>query len=635
MTVLFATFNGADTLPVMLESMVRLRPPLGGWRLVAVDNGSTDFTADFLQSFAGQLPLTLLNEPVNGKNRALNRGIEFVVGDLVVLTDDDVVVDSGWLRSWRDVADRLCEFDVFGGRIVPQWGIKPPAWLLNEVPLGPVYALTDPSWTEGAISAGCVWGPNMAVRRTVFDAGYRFDQNVGPNGKPTYAMGSETEFTLRVERQGFNCAHSPLPVVQHQIPAANMTREWVLSRSFRYGRGMRLQELATGAVADAQLLGYPRWIVRQWFERHLQLLQARISGTETERFRLRCDINRLRGAMATKADDPQLPAIQQQGRARIVAAVERVGESPRFSVVIPTYNRAGCLSEAVGSAWNQTYPPYEVIVVDDGSTDDTPETIEKLRQQGLPVQYLRQSNQGAASARNQGIQVATGDWIALLDSDDLWLSQKLETARALIAAEDQVDFVHSRCIHDFELATETVRKPRLTVSQYQDPAVLLGGWHTKTPSVAIRRSLLDRLDRLFPTDLGTCEDFDLFWRALTLARRIRYSIEPDVVIGSTPASLTRQDATVIQRIMDNVKAMNRVLRWLDEHPDRARFQPVLEQRRYWAARILLTRAMHEGRLIEMMRWLLSLGLPLTEISRAVVSAGLGVVNGEYPSENSI
>ena len=77
--------------------------------------------------------------------------------------------------------------------------MEPPEWLLSEVPLGPVYAVTNPAWTEGPIQAYSVWGPNMAVRQSVFSAGHRFDERIGPDGTTTYAMGSETEFTMRLE----------------------------------------------------------------------------------------------------------------------------------------------------------------------------------------------------------------------------------------------------------------------------------------------------------------------------------------------------------------------------------------------------------------------------------------------------
>jgi glycosyltransferase involved in cell wall biosynthesis len=309
--------------------------------------------------------------------------------------------------------------------------------------------------------------------------------------------------------------------------------------------------------------------------------------------------------------------------------------APKFSVVIPTHNRAADLAEAVRSVWDQTYPAHEIIVVDDGSTDDTPQVVESLINGGVPLRYLRQTNQGAAAARNRGIRAAAGDWIALLDSDDTWLPRKLEAARTLIAAGDGIEFVHSRCIHDFELKAGGAPEPPLTVEQRCDPATLMGGWHIKTSSVAIRMTLLDRLDSLFPTDLRTCEDYELFWRAVTLARRIGFSGEPDTVIASTPASLSREDAMVLPRIMDNIEAMSRVIHWLDGRLDgrdqRTRLKPVLEGRRYWAVRILLTRAMRERRLTEMLIWLTRRGLSRLEIGRAAVSAWRGVVNGENPS----
>jgi hypothetical protein len=105
-----------------------------------------------------------------------------------------------------------------------------------------------------------------------------------------------------------------------------------------------------------------------------------------------------------------------------------------------------------------------------------------------------------------------------------------------------------------------------------------------------------------------------------------------VVIGSTPASLSRDAARVLDRIKDNIEAMSRVLRWLDGRPEQARLQPVLIRRRYWAARVLLTRAAREGRVVEALAWLLRHGLPRIEIGRAVVSAGRGLVKGENPSE---
>lgn len=102
----------------------------------------------------------------------------------------------------------------------------------------------------------------------------------------------------------------------------------------------------------------------------------------------------------------------------------------RVTVVVPTYNRAHFIEETVRSILAQSLPPFEVIIVDDGSTDDTVDVCARFHE---PVRYLRRQNAGAAAARNAGIQAATGDWIAFCDSDDVWHTRKLEHQRAALA----------------------------------------------------------------------------------------------------------------------------------------------------------------------------------------------------------
>jgi glycosyltransferase involved in cell wall biosynthesis len=100
-----------------------------------------------------------------------------------------------------------------------------------------------------------------------------------------------------------------------------------------------------------------------------------------------------------------------------------------ISVVIPTYNRARAVVEAVASVQAQTLAPSEIIVVDDGSTDGTAEALRQLK---APIRYVAKENGGVSSARNLGVRLAKGEWIAFLDSDDRWEPIKLER---------QMDFV--------------------------------------------------------------------------------------------------------------------------------------------------------------------------------------------------
>lgn len=98
-------------------------------------------------------------------------------------------------------------------------------------------------------------------------------------------------------------------------------------------------------------------------------------------------------------------------------------ETPTFSVVIPAFNRGNVLRDALDSVLAQTWPPLEVIVVDDGSTDDTAAAVTRYAGR---ITYVRQSNAGPAAARNHGIEIARGQYIAFLDSDDAWAPWALE-----------------------------------------------------------------------------------------------------------------------------------------------------------------------------------------------------------------
>ncbi|HXT48722.1 MAG TPA: glycosyltransferase family A protein, partial [Gemmatimonadaceae bacterium] len=90
LTVLFATYNGEAVLPDVLAGFIELRSPVGGWKLIVVDNGSVDRSRAIIDSFRGRLPLEWLSEPLPGKNVALNAALGRIEGDLAVFTDDDV-----------------------------------------------------------------------------------------------------------------------------------------------------------------------------------------------------------------------------------------------------------------------------------------------------------------------------------------------------------------------------------------------------------------------------------------------------------------------------------------------------------------------------------------------------------------
>ena len=234
-TVLIATYNGSKTLASVLNAYGEMAAPRDGWKLVIVDNGSTDDAREIITSFMASLPITLLSEPRRGKNAALNTGLRHIEGDLVVFTDDDVLPDKGWLNELESAAAEHSLYSIFGGPIFPHWETPPAEWILSWVPLAPTYAISD-NQDEGPIDNHLVYGPNMAVRSSIFQNGYKFNEHIGPNRK-NYAQGSETELLLRLGRAGFKAWHCRKAIVRHMIRSHQMEKNWVLKRAIRFGRG--------------------------------------------------------------------------------------------------------------------------------------------------------------------------------------------------------------------------------------------------------------------------------------------------------------------------------------------------------------------------------------------------------------
>jgi len=274
LTVLIATRNGAKTLPAVLETYGTLESPPGGWKIVLVDNGSTDGSREIIGSFQDRLPLTYVFEPRPGKNAALNSGLPFVAGDLVVLTDDDIFPRPDWLVRLREAADARPAFGVFGGRVFPRWETSPPAWLLKWAYAQPTYAISNASLTEGPTDGHLVFGGNMAVRAEIFGAGHRFDPSLGPTSGRSYPMGSETELTLRLMKEGVKAWFAPAASVEHFVRTSQMQRSWVIRRAERFGRGQCRLGLQNPPFPRFRWLGIPLYLFYQIARKSLGVVLA-------------------------------------------------------------------------------------------------------------------------------------------------------------------------------------------------------------------------------------------------------------------------------------------------------------------------------------------------------------------------
>jgi glycosyltransferase involved in cell wall biosynthesis len=295
-TVIFATRNGMSTLPSVLTAYCQLETPAGGWKLIVVDNASTDATRDIINSFRDRLPVTYLYEKKPGKNAALNTALDHVAGDLLLLTDDDVFPRPNWLVCMRKAADSLPAYSVFGGAVLPHWEVTPPDWIVEWVPGGPVFTLTPPSMPEGPMTPGSVYGPNMAVRTEIFRQGFRFDPTIGPQGA-NYAMGSETEFVVRLARHGHSAWHVPNAVVEHFIRDFQLHRSWILRRAIRFGRGHYRMTHTEERRDISTWRGIPRHLFKQMFVQTVLVLKGLACLDDETVFRARWTFNVMWGQM--------------------------------------------------------------------------------------------------------------------------------------------------------------------------------------------------------------------------------------------------------------------------------------------------------------------------------------------------
>jgi len=187
--------------------------------------------------------------------------------------------------------------------------------------------------------------------------------------------------------------------------------------------------------------------------------------------------------------------------------------NPIVSVVIPIFNGAPFVAKAVESILAQGVTDVEIIVVDDGSTDGTQEVLAELATT-TGIVWFQQTHGGPARSRNRGINEASGEFIALLDCDDVWLPGKLGLQLAIMQARPAVGVVHT----DFEVVDEQGQVEERARARYsKEPLVLaFAGGHTALPStLLIRRSVLDQVGALDPELYGS-EDSDLTIRLYTV-----------------------------------------------------------------------------------------------------------------------
>jgi len=192
------------------------------------------------------------------------------------------------------------------------------------------------------------------------------------------------------------------------------------------------------------------------------------------------------------------------------------------SIIIPTHNRKHIVEQAIQSALTQSFKDFEVIVVDDGSTDGTKEYLESLH---LPITVISKENGGVASARNEGIKNAQSIYVAFLDSDDSWLPDKLKAQVEYLESHPDIPLVYTD--EYIEVNGEVLPKTRFQRADVGDEVknnFLLSGFIQRTPihtsAVMLKKSVLDEVG-YFNETLKIHEDSEL-WNRISMKYKFGY-----------------------------------------------------------------------------------------------------------------
>lgn len=179
---------------------------------------------------------------------------------------------------------------------------------------------------------------------------------------------------------------------------------------------------------------------------------------------------------------------------------------PVVSVVTPVYNREVLVIETIESVLSQTFSDWELVLVDDGSTDNSRATIERYLD-NPKVKYHYQENQGQSAARNKGIELATGKFIAFLDSDDIWLPEFLEVSLDELTSSPEFDLVHSKIICIDEVGNELYR-PKQKKFSGDVTLLLLRDSFVSFSTVVVAKSFIDQVGGFDP-NVRLAADYDL------------------------------------------------------------------------------------------------------------------------------
>lgn len=498
--VIICTRNRAEALNECLSSLTKIKDE--NVEIIVVDNASeTDDTKTITQKFSN---VKYVFEKRKGLDIARNTGALNASCDIIAYTDDDVKIPSNWISNIRSCfADPLTM--AVTGIVLPHalqtfsQYIFEKDWGFNKgyipVCFDHAYYLKYkdegvPVWDVGA-------GANMAFRREAFNVAGLFDErlDVGAAG-----CSGDSEIWYRILAEGWNCFYFPHLYVYHEHrKEIKKLKQQLYGYMKGHTAALLIQHEKYKDEGNIKRLksGFRSYYYYRAKTELPKLLMGKFSSLITE----------IRGYIAGQKFYKKHKLETQPTSLNFPAALYdavSINNDTCVSVIIPCYNQAHYLNEAIESVLNQSYKNVEVIVVDDGSNDNTKQVCKAFENK---VRYIYVERVGLSAARNIGVQFATGSFIVFLDADDYLYESAVELNLYFFSLYKNIAFVSGT--YDKIDAAGNYIPANIATSKSDDNylSLLQGNYIAMEATVMYRRDLFFYFH--FDTGLSACEDYDL------------------------------------------------------------------------------------------------------------------------------
>lgn len=549
LSVIIPCHNAGEYLPQTLGSLLDQTRPAD--QFIIIEDASTDDTLAIARRFqaVSPVPMRIVQRDLHNAAAARNAGAEIAGGDLLMFLDADDVLEPGALEGLTEALARcpagvaICSWErleLHGG----QWQRRAPSCRprdgryddLGNWLRGWYHPTSTVLWTRAAYETAGRWDPAAAVNNdgdlmmralvrgiplARAERGGCLYRRRPAGGGPGAETGDPSVSSARRTERGVASRLAVLEKIGAELQQRGRLDEYrrpigeALVRLRIDARGLpaeltRRIDACYGACGPGGSA-----LAARARQRTTDAKQA--IGAELRR--------RLKVGTASAGEAPPFGLQRAQRGLQAAAAEPEARPGPTVSVIIPTWNRAATLPRAIDSVLGQTFGDFELLIVDDGSTDGTAGVVEAMNDPR--IRLLRQPhNQGVGAARNRGLHEARGEFIAFLDSDDEWLPGKLQRQLDRFAElPADVGLIYTGVETITADGRRSARRPALR-GDVSRRLLLRNGIHGGGSNVMLRRSIAQQVG-FFDEEIPAIEDYDYWLRA---AQRCRVDFVPDTLI---------------------------------------------------------------------------------------------------------